>query len=159
MESTLIEAPTQYLSFMLAGEEYAVDILRVQEVRGWENATPLPNAPAYIKGVINLRGVVVPIVDLRARFGLEAVEYGKMTVVIVLRLCREGRDRIVGVVVDAVSDVLDVNAEQRKPAPDVGTSGDASFVLGMATIGDKMVILLDVDHLLDALADGDSAAS
>lgn len=139
----------QYLTFLLEGEEYGVDILRVQEVRGWESATPLPNSPAYVRGVINLRGLVIPIVDLRLRFGMPPVDYTKMTVVIVLRLQAEGRSRVVGVVVDGVSDVLDVAVEQRKAAPEVGRAGEVSFVRGMATIAEKMVILLEVDHLLD----------
>ena len=151
---------SQFLTFMLAGEEYGVDILRVQEIKGWDNATPIPNTPDYIRGVINLRGTIVPIIDLRRRFGLEPVEYGPVTVVIVLRVMSANSDtsRVMGVVVDAVSDVYNVQDNDVKPAPDFGDVVDVAFVRGLATLEDSMVIILDIDRLLnsDALALMDS---
>ena len=143
---------SQLLTFMLAGEEYGVDILRVQEIKGWDSATPIPNAPAYIRGVINLRGTIVPIIDMRRRFGLEAVEYGPITVVIVLKVMSESGDtsRTMGIVVDAVSDVYNVDNDDIKPAPDFGSVVDVAFVRGLATLEEKMVILLDVDRLLNS---------
>ena len=145
---------------MLAGEEYGVDILRVQEIKGWDSATPIPNSPEYIRGVINLRGTIVPIIDLRRRFGLEPVEYGPVTVVIVLRVMSpEGEaSRVMGVVVDAVSDVYNVQPDDVKPAPDFGDVVDMNFVQGLATLEDSMVIILNIDKLLnsDALSLVDS---
>ena len=138
----------QYLTFILADEEYGVDILRVQEIKGWDSVTPIPNTPSYIKGVINLRGTIVPIVDLRQRFSMPEVEYGPITVVIVLKIECEDRDRIMGIVVDAVSDVYDVNSEEMKPAPDFGSVVNVEFVKGLATVAEKMIIVLDIDHLL-----------
>ena len=114
----------QYLTFMLAGEEYGVDILRVQEIKGWNSVTPIPNTPKYIKGVINLRGTIVPIIDMRERFNLEVIPYGLTTVVIVLRVESEKGSRIMGVVVDAVSEVYNISAEELKAAPDCQRSGN-----------------------------------
>lgn len=139
----------QFLTFILAGEEYGVDILRVQEIKGWEKATKMPNTPPYIKGVINLRGAIVPIVDLRKRFDLENVEYGKTTVVIVLKVVGATGERTLGFVVDAVSEVYNVSSENMKPAPEFGGSISIDYIKGLATVGEKMVILLDIDHLLD----------
>ena len=139
----------QYLTFMLAGEEYGVDILRVQEIKGWDHATEIPNTPDYIRGVMNLRGTIVPIIDLRARFDLETKEYGKTTVVIVLKVLTNDRERTMGFVVDAVSDVYNVSNEQYKPPPDFGCTVGTEFVKGLATINEKMLILLDIDHLVD----------
>ena len=142
----------QYLTFMLAGEEYGVDILRVQEIKGWDSVTPIPNTPEYIRGVINLRGTIVPIVDLRCRFNLETVEYGPVTVVIVLRVDDPdgGKSRVMGLVVDAVSDVYNVPEEAIKAAPDFGSVVDVNFVQGLATLDESMVIVLNIDRLLNA---------
>ena len=140
----------QFLTFMMSEEEYGVDILRVQEIRGWDTATPIPNTPSYIKGVINLRGTIVPIIDLRERFGLNSVEYSQTTVVIVLKVINEDSERIMGIVVDAVSDVYNIKAEDMKPAPDFGTAISVEFVKGLATIEEKMLILLDIDTMLNA---------
>ena len=140
---------SQYLTFMLENEEYGVDILRVQEIKGWDSVTPIPNAPAYVKGVMNLRGTIVPIIDLRQRFGLPRSDYGPTTVVIVLKVTGESGERTMGVVVDGVSDVYNVGAEQAKPPPDFGSVVDTEFVKGLATVGDKMVILLDIDNLIN----------
>ena len=140
----------QFLTFLLAGEEYGIDILRVQEIKGWEEATEIPNTPDYIQGVINIRGTIVPIIDLRQRFHLDLLEYGATTVVIVLRVESGTRSRIMGIVVDAVSDVYNVPSEEMKPPPDFGTAISIEFVRGLATVDDKMVIMLDIDKLLNS---------
>ncbi|MEK6747965.1 MAG: chemotaxis protein CheW [Pseudomonadota bacterium] len=140
---------SQYLTFIMATEEYGVDILRVQEIKGWDMVTPIPNTPDYIKGVINLRGTIVPIVDLRRRFGLPNIEYGPTTVVIVLKVYAEdGKERTMGIVVDAVSDVYNVTAKDMKDTPDFGADANIDFVRGLATVGEKMVIILEVDKML-----------
>lgn len=145
------DAENQYLTFILSGEEYGVDILRVQEIRGWESVTTLPNAPTYIKGVINIRGTIVPIIDLRMRFGMEGVEYSPITVVIVLKVMNDdGRERVMGIVVDAVSDTYNIPEENLKPAPEFGDNIDLAYVKGLATIEDKMLILLNIDKLLNS---------
>jgi len=138
----------QYLTFIMANEEYGVDILRVQEIRGWDNVTPIPNTPKYIKGVINLRGAIVPIIDLRKRFGLDSIEYGATTVVIVLKVIAERGERIMGIVVDAVSDVYNVASEDIKPPPDFGSVVSIDFVNGLVTVDEKMVIILDIDKMM-----------
>jgi len=140
----------QYLTFMLAGEEYGVDILRVQEIKGWGKVTPIPNTPDYVRGVMNLRGTIVPIIDLRKRFSLESIEYGPTTVVIVLRIESEGRDRIMGIVVDAVSDVYAVPNEELRESPDFGGDVNVDIVKGLATVDEKMVIMLNIDKLLNS---------
>ncbi|MDX1811989.1 MAG: chemotaxis protein CheW [Gammaproteobacteria bacterium] len=140
----------QYLTFIMADEEYGVDILRVQEIRGWDHVTPIPNTPKYIKGVINLRGTIVPIVDLRERFGMESIEYGPTTVVVVLKVIKDDVERIMGIVVDAVSDVYNMGSAEIKPAPDFGSVVSIEFVRGLASIQDKMLIILDIDHLLNS---------
>jgi len=140
----------QYLTFLLAGEEYGVDILRVQEIKGWDNVTMIPNTPDYIKGVINLRGTIVPIVDLRARFSLETIPYGITTVVIVLRVNSDNGSRIMGIVVDAVSEVYNISEDALKQAPDFGQAISTDFVMGLGTVDDKMIIVLDIDHLLNS---------
>lgn len=146
----------QYLTFILGKEEYGVDILRVQEIRGWDSVTSIPNAPAYIKGVINLRGTIVSIVDLRERFGMESVEYNDLTVVVVLRVKGETKDRIMGVVVDGVSEVYHVSDEDIKEAPDMGHTINMAYMKGMATIDEKMLVILDIDELM-SLKDLDTA--
>ncbi|MBA3493842.1 MAG: purine-binding chemotaxis protein CheW [Gammaproteobacteria bacterium] len=142
-------AAGQYLTFVLAGTEYGVDILRVQEIKVWDTATEIPNTPEYIRGIINLRGTIVPIVDLRKRFHMEAVAYTSTTVVVVLKVKGAGGERTMGFVVDAVSDVYNVTVEQIKVAPDFGTSVSTEFVKGLAAVGDKIVILLEIDQLVD----------
>ena len=140
----------QYLTFMLADEEYGVDILRVQEIKGWDGVTPMPNMPAHILGVINLRGTVVPIVDLRRYFELPAVEFDKTTVVVVVRISDEEHgERTMGIVVDAVSEVHNIGKEQLKPAPDFGGACSTEFIRGLATEGDHMLIMLDIDQLIN----------
>jgi purine-binding chemotaxis protein CheW len=141
--------PDQYLTFILAGEEYGVNILRVQEIKGWGVVTEIPNTPDYVRGVVNLRGRIVPIVDLRRCFGIQAVEYDKTTVVIMLKIKGQRHEQTMGFVVDAVSDVYDVGADQRQPAPDLGGAAHAGFVTGLATVAGKMIILLDIDRLIE----------
>ncbi len=144
----------QVLTFRLGEETYGVDILRVEEIRGWSRATPIPDTPDYVKGVINLRGAIVPIIDLRQRFGLEPLPYGPMTVVVVVRVESGDRQRIMGMVVDAVSDVHPMAEADLQAAPELGGQVRTAFVRGLATVGDSMVVVLDVDALLnsDALA-------
>lgn len=140
----------QYLTFMLNGEEYGVDILRVQEIKGWIPTTRIPNTPEYIRGVMNLRGAIVPIIDLRLRFAMPAIEYTATTVVIVLKVHSDGVERTIGFVVDAVSDVYNVSAEQFRAAPDFGAHVHTDFIRALATVEEKMVILLDIDRLVSA---------
>lgn len=144
------EGERQYLTFLMAEEEYGVDILRVQEIRGWDSVTPIPNTPDYLKGVINLRGSVVPIVDLRLRFGLPALDYGPTTVVIVLRVEHDGGERVMGVVVDAVSDVHTLPEGEMKPPPDCGGTVDLDFIAGLVLVEERMIVVLDIDRLLNS---------
>lgn len=147
-DKSAVDSSEQYLTFLLAGEEYGVDILRVQEIKGWDKVTRIPHTPDYVLGVINLRGAIVPILDLRRRFGLEAIDFGPTTVVIVVRVMSGATERTVGVVVDAVSEVYNVDAAATKPPPDVCGSVDTVFVKALATIEEKMLILLDIDRLI-----------
>jgi purine-binding chemotaxis protein CheW len=134
----------EYLTFRLDQEEYGIDILKVQEIRGYEPPTRIANAPAFIKGVVNLRGTIVPIVDMRLKFGCSKAEYNTFTVVIVLNL----HQRIVGIVVDSVSDVMELAADNVKAAPDVESVIDSDSVLGLGSLGDRMLILLDIERLM-----------
>lgn len=134
----------EFLVFSLGDEEYAIDILKVQEIRGYENVTRIANAPDFIKGVTNLRGVIVPIVDLRIKFHLENVEYGGQTVVIVVNVA----DRIVGIVVDGVSDVMTLVPDQIKPAPEFGVTLSSDFLSDLGSLDDRMLVLVDIDKLL-----------
>lgn len=143
------DASDQYLTFIMANEEYGVDILSVQEIRGWEAATPIPNSPDFVKGVINLRGTIVPIIDLRLRFGLDQVEYGPMTVVIVLKVITEKGNKVIGIVVDAVSDVYALTADEMRQPPEMGDQVNTTFIKGLADVQGKMVILLNIDVLLN----------
>ena len=147
----LDENTEQFLTFILNNEEYGVDILRVQEIKGWDDVTQVPNTPEYIRGVINLRGTIVPIIDLRIRFSMEQLDYGPTTVVIVLKvISSDESSRIMGIVVDGVSDVYNMKKDQIKAAPDFGDGVDSSFVKGLATVEEKMVIILDIDHMLNS---------
>lgn len=134
----------EFLSFKLGAEAYGVDILMVQEIRGYDAPTRMANVPAYIKGVVNLRGIIVPIVDLRMRFNLASVEYNEFTVVIILNI----RGRVVGVVVDGVSDVITLQREQLKPAPGFCNELDDGHVMGLGVIDDRILILLDIERLM-----------
>jgi purine-binding chemotaxis protein CheW len=134
----------QFLTFKLAGEEYGVGILTVQEIRGWSSVTKVPHTPPWLLGVINLRGVVVPIIDLRLKFNFANVEYTETTVVIILTVGA----RVVGVVVDGVSDVITLGPEQIKPAPTLGAGADTSHIIGFGTLDERMRILMDVEKLI-----------
>ena len=134
----------EFLTFRLGGEEYGIDILKVQEIRSYEPPTRIANAPAFIKGVVNLRGVIVPIVDLRLRLGCESAEYSALTVVIVLNV----KGRVVGAVVDSVSDVLELAKDAIRPAPEMASAVDASFITGIGSVGDRMLILMDIEGLM-----------
>ncbi|MBQ4848039.1 MULTISPECIES: chemotaxis protein CheW [Pseudoalteromonas] len=142
----------QYLTFMMAGEEYGMDILAVQEIRGWEDATVIPNAPAFVKGAINLRGTIVPIIDLRLRFGIESVAYSPLTVVIVVSVEIKDQLKVMGLVVDAVSDVYSISEEKAKDVPDFQDSDNAQYVHGLVNVGEKMVVLLNLARVLDLSA-------
>lgn len=140
----------QFLSFSLGTDDYAVDILRVQEIRGWENVRSLPDSPDYVKGVLDLRGTIVPIFDLRVRFGDPSPSYSATTVVIVVSVqLGDGRQNLVGAVVDGVSDVLDITSAERKAPPSVGSRISQCYLDGMVTLPRGMVILLDIDRLFD----------
>ncbi|BDF95781.1 MULTISPECIES: chemotaxis protein CheW [Pseudoalteromonas] len=139
----------QFLTFIMADEEYGVDILTVQEIRSWEEITEIPNAPDYLKGVINLRGTIVPILDLRLRFGLAAIDYGPLTVVIVVKVHFAQNSKIMGVVVDAVSDVYSIAEQDAKTVPSLTDSENAEFVAGLVNVGEKMVALLDLKKTMD----------
>ena len=139
----------QYLSFNLGSEDYGLDILKVKEIRGWETVRPLPDTPEYIKGVLDMRGTIVPIVDLRLRFSVGEASYSPTTVIIVVSTEHAGQEQTMGMVVDGVSDVLDVDVDNLRPAPDLGTAISPRFIKGMVTRDTRMVVLLDVDKLLD----------
>jgi purine-binding chemotaxis protein CheW len=149
----------QYLSFFLGGEEYATDILTVQEIKGWDTVTRVPYSPDYILGVINLRGSIVPVVDLRVRFSLEKAEFDAATVVIVVHVAGTRGERIVGIVVDAVSDVYTVPSESIQPPPDVMGSVDHMFVVGLANLDHKLLIILDIERLVISSVLGDDKAA
>lgn len=138
----------QFLSFTLGNEEYGVDILRVQEIRSWEPVSRIPNVAAYEKGVVNLRGSIVPIIDLRERFNLGGAEYTPLTVVVVLQTGDGSKIRITGVVVDSVSDVVDVDKAVIQTVPDFGAKVSTEFISGLVSVNGRMVMLLDVDKLL-----------
>ena len=140
------EGTREVLVFILGAEEYGVDILKVQEIRGYEKVTPIPAAPAYLKGIVNLRGVIVPLVDMRIRFELPQPRYDATTVVVILRVS----GRIIGLVVDAVSDVVQLAPKDVKEAPALGSVVDSSFLAGLATLDGRMVMLLDIERLLSS---------
>jgi len=149
----------QYLSFFLGGEEYATDILRVQEIKGWDTVTRVPYSPDYVLGVINLRGSIVPVVDLRVRFALAKAEFDAATVIIVVHVAGPRGSRIVGIVVDAVSDVYSVAADKIQPPPDVIGAVDHMFVVGLASLDDKLIIILDIERLVISSVLGDNQAA
>ncbi|WP_119157939.1 chemotaxis protein CheW [Caldimonas tepidiphila] len=136
--------PREYLTFRLGNEEYGIDILKVQEIRGYEQPTRIAHAPEFIKGVVNLRGTIAPIVDLRLRFGCSSVEYNGLTVSVILNV----HHRVVGMVVDSVSDVMELPADAIKPPPNIRSTIDAAFVTGLGQVGERMVILLDIERLI-----------
>jgi purine-binding chemotaxis protein CheW len=138
------ESGREFLTFRLGAEEYGIEILKVQEIRGWEVPTAIAGTPEFIKGVINLRGTIVPIVDLRLKFGLEKASYDEFTVVIILSVAR----RVVGIVVDSVSDVVTLAPQQIRPAPEFGAAVDARFITGLGTLGERMLVLADIERLM-----------
>ncbi|EGI75838.1 chemotaxis protein CheW [Hylemonella gracilis] len=141
---TATKGAREYLTFRLGQEEYGIDILKVQEIRGYEKPTRIANVPEFIRGVVNLRGTIVPIVDMRLKFNCEKAEYNGFTVVIILNLY----NRVVGIVVDSVSDVMELTSEQVRPAPDLDASLDSSAVLGLGSVNERMLILLDIEKLM-----------
>jgi purine-binding chemotaxis protein CheW len=144
--TTAREATREVLVFILGAEEYGVDILKVQEIRGYEKVTPIPAAPPYLKGIVNLRGIIVPVIDLRVKFGMPEPRYDSLTVVIVLRIGAQ----VIGIVVDGVSDVVRLTASEVKPAPRLGAVVDSSFLGGLATQDDRMILLLDIEKFLSS---------
>jgi len=147
---------SQFLTFNLGDELYGVDILRVQEIKGYTAVTKIPNTPPHVKGVLNLRGTIVPIVELRTKFGMPTIDYTAFTVIIVVVV----RDKVMGLVVDSVSDVLNIDKKDIQPPPQFGAKVDVSFLNGIGKSGDKLVALLDMDRLLldDELPEGPAAA-
>ncbi len=147
-------AAGEYLTFLLGAEEYALEILKVQEIRGYDAVTQIANTPAFIKGVVNLRGKIVPIVDLRIKFHLDSVKYDEFTVVIILSL----HERTIGIVVDGVSDVIALKDAQIGDVPSLVTNIDTKYIIGLATVEAKMLILVDIEQLMSsqdmALLDG-----
>lgn len=148
---------SQFLTFQLGEELYGVDILRVQEIKGYTAVTKIPNTPPHIKGVLNLRGTIVPIVELRTKFGMDTIDYTMFTVIVVVVV----REKIMGLVVDAVSDVLNIDKKDIQAAPQFGAKVDVSFLNGIGKSGDKLIALLDMDRLLsdDDLQDTTAAAA
>jgi purine-binding chemotaxis protein CheW len=143
-DATAITSLREFLAFKLGSEEYGIDILRVQEIRSYEEPTRIANAPDFMKGVVNLRGVIVPIVDMRVKFNLASASYDSFTVVIVLNVS----GRIVGMVVDAVSDVITLAAEQLRPVPEFNSSIDSDHLLAIGAVDDRMLILIDIEKLM-----------
>lgn len=142
--NAVVERPREYLTFRLGEEEYGIDILKVQEIRGYEQPTRIANAPSFIKGVVNLRGVIVPIIDMRLKFGLGSAEYNDFTVVIILNLGA----RVVGMVVDSVSDVMELSPEQIRDTPEIDSVVDSSYITGLGTLNDRMLILIAIEKLM-----------
>lgn len=139
-------AGNEYLAFTLGKEEYGIDILKVQEIRGYEQVTRIANAPEFVKGVINLRGIIVPIVDMRIKFRIGEATYDQFTVVIILNI----GGRIMGIVVDSVSDVITLNSTQIKPPPEMGTAFSTEYLIGLGTLDERMLILIDIDKLMSS---------
>lgn len=140
----LVAASGEYLTFALSTQQYGVDILKVQEIRGYDGVTSIPNTPAFLKGVINLRGTIVPVLDLRLKFNLGEAHYDSFTVMIILNLA----GRVVGVVVDSVSDVVNLTAEQIRAAPSLGSAIDARYLVGVGIVEKRMILLIDIERLL-----------
>jgi purine-binding chemotaxis protein CheW len=143
-EQTGAALPSEYLTFTLARETYGIDILKVQEIRGYDSVTRIANTPEFIKGVINLRGVIVPIVDLRIKFRAPEVTYHEFTVVIIINVL----GKVVGIVVDGVSDVVELPAQSIKPPPELGATLDTRYITGLGTLNDQMLILVDIEKLI-----------
>ncbi|MHB8536348.1 MAG: chemotaxis protein CheW [Sulfuricaulis sp.] len=144
-QGTVTAGEEQFLTFRLDGQEYGIAILKVQEIKGWDKMTPIPNSPPYVKGVLNLRGVIVPVFDLRLRFGLAPAERDAFTVIIVVNIS----GRLAGIVVDAVSDVINVGADQQCAAPEYEGQQNREFIKGLAQVDGKLLILLDIDRMVN----------
>jgi purine-binding chemotaxis protein CheW len=154
-----ITAGSQFLTFVCGGEEYGVEILCVQEIKGWEGVTRVPYTPPYLLGVMNLRGVIVPVIDLRLRFGLPPRTADASSVVIVVRVRGGQGEKTAGIVVDAVSEVYSVAPENIKATPELGTSPDRACVRGLTTVDEKMVMLLDIDRLIGSCIESRNAVN
>lgn len=144
-KSKQVRVAEQFLTFRLCGQEYGISALKVQEIKGWEKVTPIPNSPPYIRGVVNLRGLIVPVIDLRLRFNLEETDYTTVTAIVVVNI----GEKLAGLVVDSVSDVIDVAEDQRCAAPDFEGHQNREFISGLAEIDEKLLILLDIDRLVN----------
>ncbi len=136
----------EFLTFRLSGEEYGIEILKVQEIRGYDSVTQIANAPEFIKGVVNLRGIIVPIIDMRIKFKLGNADYDQFTVVIILNVA----GRVMGIVVDGVSDVLTLETEQMRPTPEFGSVIDTEYIMGLGTVEERMLILIDIEKLMSS---------
>lgn len=143
-EQSVAVGDEQFLTFTLAGEEYGIVALKVQEIKGWEKVTPIPNSPAYVRGVLNLRGLIVPIIDLRLRFNLPEIDYTPVTAIVVVNV----GGRLAGLVVDSVSDVIDLGAKQRCAAPEFEGQANRQFIQGLAQVDNKLLILIDIDRMI-----------
>lgn len=139
----------QYLTFLLGSEEYGINILKVQEIRGWSEATEIPNSPDFVLGVVNLRGIVIPVIDLRIKFSLSQAEFTPKTVVVIVKVTQLDEERTMGLVVDAVSDVYDISADDIQETPDLGSLITTEYITGIAHLDEKMLILLNVDKLIN----------
>ena len=147
MDNSLMnDGVLEALAFKLGNEEYGIKILKVQEIRGYETVTRIASAPEHVKGVVNLRGTIVPIVDMRIKLKLGEPTYDQFTVVIILNI----QDRVVGMVVDSVSDVISLTADQIKPAPDMGSALNTDYLVGLGTVDERMIILVDIDRLMSS---------
>ena len=142
--SAMNQMANEFLTFRLGSEEYGIEILKVQEIRGYDAITQIANAPEFIKGVVNLRGIIVPIIDMRIKFRLGSATYDQFTVVIILNVA----GRVMGIVVDGVSDVITLGLEQMRPAPGLGSVIDTEYIMGLGTVDERMLILIDIEKLM-----------
>jgi purine-binding chemotaxis protein CheW len=147
-DRAILEREGKYLTFALAQEEYGLEILKVREIIGYIDVTAVPQTPSYVKGVINLRGQVIPVIDLRAKFGMETTDVTEQTCIIVVEITQAGRKFNTGIIVDRVSEVLDIAGDNIEDAPQFGSSVDTDFILGMAKVGESVKILLHIDKIL-----------
>ena len=157
--ATLLDKEGKYLTFALAKEEYGLEILKVREIIGYMDITAVPQTPAHVKGVINLRGQVIPVIDLRAKFGMDTAEKTEETCIIVVEISQNGRDFSTGIVVDHVQEVLDIDGKNIEESPNFGSNVNTDFILGMGKVGESVKILLDIDKVLSGTDLGDIAGS
>ena len=144
--SAMNQMANEFLTFRLGSEEYGIEILKVQEIRGYDAITQIANAPEFIKGVVNLRGIIVPIIDMRIKFRLGSATYDQFTVVIILNVA----GRVMGIVVDGVSDVITLGLEQMRPAPGLGSVIDTEYIMGLGTVDERMLILIDIEKMMSS---------